>query len=44
MRRREMILLMVGAMTPSRALREQQKAMPVIGYLSSTSPPRMRLG
>jgi putative ABC transport system substrate-binding protein len=38
MRRRELMLLLAGAMTVARALRAQQKATPVIGYLSSTSP------
>jgi putative ABC transport system substrate-binding protein len=37
MRRRELMLLLAGATTAGRALRAQQKAMPVIGYLSSTS-------
>jgi putative ABC transport system substrate-binding protein len=37
MRRRELLLL-AGAMTAARALRAQQKAMPVIGFLGSTSP------
>jgi putative ABC transport system substrate-binding protein len=37
MRRRELILL-GGAVMIARPLRAQQKAMPVIGYLSSTSP------
>jgi putative tryptophan/tyrosine transport system substrate-binding protein len=37
-KRRELMLLLAGAMTPARALRAQQKAMPVIGFLSSTSP------
>src|SRR5215813_11035968 len=32
------MLLLAGAMTATLALRAQQKAMPVIGYLSSTSP------
>jgi putative tryptophan/tyrosine transport system substrate-binding protein len=38
MNRRELILLLAGAITAARPLRGQQKAMPVIGYLSSTSP------
>jgi ABC-type uncharacterized transport system substrate-binding protein len=38
MRRRELLLLLGGAVTAARALRAQQKAMPVIGYLGSTSP------
>ncbi len=38
MNRRELLLLLGGAMTPARALRAQQKAMPVIGFLGSTSP------
>ena len=37
MRRRELLLL-GGAMTAARTLRAQQKAMPVIGFLGSTSP------
>jgi putative tryptophan/tyrosine transport system substrate-binding protein len=38
MNRRELMLLLAGAMTAARALRAQQKAMPVIGFLGSTSP------
>jgi putative ABC transport system substrate-binding protein len=38
MRRRELMLLLGGAMTAARGLRAQQKAMPLIGYLNGTSP------
>jgi len=38
MKRRELILLLGGAMTASHALCAQQKAMPVIGVLGNTSP------
>jgi putative ABC transport system substrate-binding protein len=38
MNRRELLLLLVGAMTAAGTLRAQQKAMPVIGFLGSTSP------
>ncbi len=37
MNRRELVL-MLGAVTAARALRAQQKAMPVIGYLATGSP------
>ena len=38
MRRRELMLLLAGAMTAARPLRAQQKAVPVIGFLGLTSP------
>jgi hypothetical protein len=38
MKRRELMLLLGGAMTAARGLRAQQKTMPVIGYLSIGSP------
>jgi putative ABC transport system substrate-binding protein len=37
-RRRDVILLLDGMIITARALRAQQKAMPVIGFLSATSP------
>jgi len=37
MNRRELLLLLGGAVTASRPLQAQQKAMPVIGFLGSTS-------
>jgi putative ABC transport system substrate-binding protein len=38
MRRRDLLLLLGGAMAAARALRAEQKAMPVIGYLGSAGP------
>ena len=38
MNRRELVLLVASAMIAPRALRAQQKPMPVIGYLSFVSP------
>jgi putative ABC transport system substrate-binding protein len=38
MKRRELMLLVAGALTAARTLRAQQKPMPVIGYLGSESP------
>jgi putative ABC transport system substrate-binding protein len=38
MNRRELLLLLGGALTAARALRAQQKPMPVIGYLGFVSP------
>src|SRR5215468_7716902 len=38
MRRRELLLLVGGAVIGPRALRAQQKAMPVVGYLGASSP------
>jgi putative ABC transport system substrate-binding protein len=37
-RRRELVLLLGGAMMTARTLRAQQKTMPVIGYLHLASP------
>jgi hypothetical protein len=38
MKRRDLLLLLGGVMGAPGALRAQQKAMPVVGYLGSTSP------
>ena len=38
MKRREFLVLIGGTMTPARALRAQQKAMPSVGFLSGASP------
>jgi putative tryptophan/tyrosine transport system substrate-binding protein len=38
MTRRELVLLLGGALTAARTLRAQQNAMPVVGYLGSESP------
>jgi putative tryptophan/tyrosine transport system substrate-binding protein len=38
MRRRDFTILLAGAMAATRPLHAQQKAMPVMGFLSSTSP------
>jgi putative tryptophan/tyrosine transport system substrate-binding protein len=38
MRRRELMLLVAGAMTAAHRLRAQQKALPVIGFLANGAP------
>jgi putative tryptophan/tyrosine transport system substrate-binding protein len=38
MRHRELLLLLGGMMTAARLLHAQQKTMPVVGFLGSTSP------
>jgi hypothetical protein len=41
MKRRELMLLLGGALTAARSPRAQQKAMPVVGYLIRwSSPPK----
>jgi hypothetical protein len=42
MRRRELMVLLGGAITVPRLVHAQQKAMPVIGFLSAISPGRLR--
>jgi putative tryptophan/tyrosine transport system substrate-binding protein len=38
MRRRELMLLLGSPLATARAVRAQQKTMPVIGYLGTGSP------
>jgi putative tryptophan/tyrosine transport system substrate-binding protein len=38
MRRRELLLLLSSTVSTARALRAEQKAMPVVGYLSAVAP------
>src|SRR5262245_25963204 len=38
MKRRELLVLLAGAMMAPRALSAQQKAVPVVGYLHYASP------
>jgi putative tryptophan/tyrosine transport system substrate-binding protein len=40
MRRRELLLLLAGAMTAARPLGAQQSTVPIIGILDSGSPGR----
>jgi len=41
-RRRELMLLLAGAMTAARALRAQQLTLPVVGYLGPGAPESAR--
>jgi hypothetical protein len=43
MKRRELMLLLAGAMIAPAALSAQQKATPVIGFLGVASPPMHRM-
>src|SRR4051794_6698543 len=38
MRRRELVIVLSGAMMSARGLRAQQKTMPVVGFLGNVSP------
>ncbi|MEA2777761.1 MAG: hypothetical protein QOF90_3167, partial [Acetobacteraceae bacterium] len=38
MKRRAFVLALGGALTAARELRAQQRAVPVIGFLSTASP------
>ena len=44
MTRRELIFLLAAVLTLPRALRAQQKVMPVVGYLNGTTPEANALG
>ena len=44
MTRRELIFLLAAVLTLLRALRAQQKVMPVVGYLNGTTPEANALG
>jgi putative ABC transport system substrate-binding protein len=44
MRRRELLSLLGGMVVAAHSLRAQQKAMPVVGWLFSTSPPDLIRG
>ena len=44
MTRHELIFLLAAVLTLPRALRAQQKVMPVVGYLNGTTPEANALG